>query len=410
MNAASISASTFVLRNSASALVAATVSYNSTTRIATLTPSQPLGASTTYTATIVGASTGLKDAVGNPMVGNYAVSFTTGAATTPQAAISIWPASAAPRSFATSGTSSVELGVKFRSDVAGLVTGVRFYKGTATTGTHTGTLWSRTGTKLATVTFTNETASGWQQAMFSTPVAIAANTVYVVSYHSNVGRYAYTHHTFATAGVDAAPLHALKAGVSGGNVSTVMAAASCFPVPASTRATTGSTSYSCRDSSNVLRPAGTPRPPLRPSICWLRPSGADPRCSDEKGAICLTSLLNSARDSATIRRIGTVQGGESMPSHSPRAERLTFPIPIMYRRRGDEHWFASRVLNLSDSGVLFGPTELTLGTPVEIILTTPTQIAWFSPGKQVCPAEVVRATADGAVAARFVGGRRCFES
>ena len=99
-----------------------------------------------------------------------------------------------------------------------------------------------------------------------------------------------------------------------------------------------------------------------------------------------------------------------MPSHSPRAERLTFPVPIMYRRRGDVDWFPSRVLNLSDSGVLFGPTELKLGTTVEIILTTPTQIAWFSPGKQVCPAEIVRATEDGAVGARFVGGRKCFES
>ena len=99
-----------------------------------------------------------------------------------------------------------------------------------------------------------------------------------------------------------------------------------------------------------------------------------------------------------------------MPSHSPRAERLTFPIPIMYRRRGDQDWFPSRVLNLSDSGVLFGPTELKLGAAVEIILTPPTQIAWFSPGKQVCPAEVVRATEDGAVAARFIGGRKCFES
>jgi hypothetical protein len=99
-----------------------------------------------------------------------------------------------------------------------------------------------------------------------------------------------------------------------------------------------------------------------------------------------------------------------MPSHNPRAERLTFPIPIMYRRLGDEDWFPSRVLNLSDSGVLFGPTELKLGTAVEIVLMTPTQIAWFSPAKQVCPAEVVRATEDGAVAARFMGGRKCFES
>ena len=102
--------------------------------------------------------------------------------------------------------------------MAGSVTGVRFYKGTGTTGTHTGTLWSASGAKLATATFTSETASGWQQVLFSAPVAITANTVYVVSYHSKVGRYAFqwAQHVCA-AGVDNGPLHALKAGVSGGN-------------------------------------------------------------------------------------------------------------------------------------------------------------------------------------------------
>ena len=53
--------------------------------------------------------------------------------------------------------------MKFRTDVAGFVTGIRFYKGTANTGTHVGTLWSGTGTKLATATFTGETATGWQK-------------------------------------------------------------------------------------------------------------------------------------------------------------------------------------------------------------------------------------------------------
>jgi Domain of unknown function (DUF4082)/Bacterial Ig-like domain len=188
MTAASISTATFVLRNAASTAVQASVSYNAWTRISTLRPAQALAPSTTYTAMIVGGSGGVKDLAGNAMVGNYAASFTTAAAPAPTpAAISIFPASAAPTSFATSDASSVELGVKFRSDVAGTVTGVRFYKGSGTTGTHTGTLWSSTGTKLATVTFTSETATGWQQAMFSTPVAITANTVYVVSYHSNAG-------------------------------------------------------------------------------------------------------------------------------------------------------------------------------------------------------------------------------
>ena len=45
-----------------------------------------------------------------------------------------------PRS--TNDTSAVELGVKFRSDVAGYITGIRFYKGPDNTGTHVGHLWT----------------------------------------------------------------------------------------------------------------------------------------------------------------------------------------------------------------------------------------------------------------------------
>jgi hypothetical protein len=75
--------------------------------------------------------------------------------------------------------------------VAGKVTAVRFYKGSHNTGTHTGQLWSSSGTKLAEVRFATETASGWQQANFATPVSISANTTYVVSYFAPVGRYAH---------------------------------------------------------------------------------------------------------------------------------------------------------------------------------------------------------------------------
>ena len=44
----------------------------------------------------------------------------------------------------------LELGVKFTSSVNGWVAGVRFYKGAGNNGTHTGSLWSATGTLLAT--------------------------------------------------------------------------------------------------------------------------------------------------------------------------------------------------------------------------------------------------------------------
>ena len=110
----------------------------------------------------------------------------------------------------TNDTASVTLGVKFYSDVPGFVTGVRFYKGLHNTGTHVGTLWSITGTKLASVIFSGETPSGWQQANFSSPVSIAANTTYVVSYLAPKGYYAcdqYYSWTTLTAPHSTLPAH-----------------------------------------------------------------------------------------------------------------------------------------------------------------------------------------------------------
>ena len=66
----------------------------------------------------------------------------------------------------------MQLGTKFVPARSGQVVGVRFYKGSTNVGTHTGSLWSSTGTRLAQVTFTGETASGWQTAYFTTPVPV----------------------------------------------------------------------------------------------------------------------------------------------------------------------------------------------------------------------------------------------
>ena len=79
----------------------------------------------------------------------------------------------------------MELGVKFRASTNGTITGIRFYKGPQNTGTHVADLWSATGTLLATATFTNETASGWQQVNLANPVVVTAGTTYVVSYHTS---------------------------------------------------------------------------------------------------------------------------------------------------------------------------------------------------------------------------------
>ena len=100
---------------------------------------------------------------------------------------------------ATADTASVELGVSFTPSVNGSVAAIQFFKGAGNTGTHTGHLWSSAGALLATVTFTNETATGWQSATLSTPVALTAGQSYVASYLAPKGNYSYTSNYFATA-------------------------------------------------------------------------------------------------------------------------------------------------------------------------------------------------------------------
>src|SRR3954447_322130 len=130
---------------------------------------------------------------------------------------SLWRPATNPTLPSAADSNAVELGTKFYSDVDGFITGVRFYKSTSNNGTHVGNLWSLTGTRLATVTFASETPSGWQQATFSSPVPVTANTTYVISYHTNVGSYAADGAYFATAPIDSPPLHAPTGPVAGGN-------------------------------------------------------------------------------------------------------------------------------------------------------------------------------------------------
>ena len=134
---------------------------------------------------------------------------------------------ATPATITQNDPNSVELGVKFSSSVSGNITGIRFYKGPLNTGPHVADLWSATGNLLATATFTNETASGWQQVNFSTPVVITAGTTYVVSYHTN-GYYSYDANYFNTAYTNGS-LTALASGTSGGNGVFAYGSSDLFP-------------------------------------------------------------------------------------------------------------------------------------------------------------------------------------
>ncbi len=130
----------------------------------------------------------------------YTISDGNGGTDTAQVSLSVDPAggtqslfsaTATPATATANDSGDVELGMKFQADVAGSITGIRFYKGPENIGPHEAHLWTDNGTLLATATFTNETASGWQSVSLSQEVAIQADTTYVVSYHSN-GFYSAT--------------------------------------------------------------------------------------------------------------------------------------------------------------------------------------------------------------------------
>ncbi|MFC8507787.1 DUF4082 domain-containing protein [Streptomyces sp. NPDC057411] len=145
----------------------------------------------------------------------------------------VWPSSAVPGKANGGDGSSVELGVKVRSSVPGTITGVRFYKSSANTGTHKGSLWSASGQLLATGTFTGETASGWQQLNFASPVPVKADTTYIASYFAPNGGYAFDAGFFNDKGAGLAPLTALRNGTDGGNGVYRYGSSSGFPSQAS---------------------------------------------------------------------------------------------------------------------------------------------------------------------------------
>ena len=141
----------------------------------------------------------------------------------------IMKASAKPASIDSNVTSPVEVGVKFRADSNGYITGLRFYKASTNVGTHVGHLWTRAGVLLGSATFTSETKSGWQQVNFSTPIAVSANTTYVASYFAPAGHYSENINVFSRTGIDSPPLHALANGVDGPNGVYLYSSSGGFP-------------------------------------------------------------------------------------------------------------------------------------------------------------------------------------
>ena len=225
INPATVTATTFQLKDAANNVVSAIV--NTSGNQISLTPSAPLTNSAVYTVIIKSGASGIKDLAGNSLVGDYIWTFTTGVNSGGTSA-TIFLSTAEPADPLVNDGQAIELGVKFQATQNGLITGIRYYKGAGTTGTRTGHLWTETGTQLAAATFSGETASGWQQVLFTTPVAITANTTYVASYFSSSGDYAASGAYF-THSVINGPIRALADGEDGPNGLYKYSATATFP-------------------------------------------------------------------------------------------------------------------------------------------------------------------------------------
>jgi hypothetical protein len=199
----------------ASGGVNGSASFNSQTNMVTFTPTAGYTGAASFTYSISDGRGGAASAQ---------VSLTVSPQPTTQ---SVFTASSTPAIISVNDNNPVNLGMKFQADTAGWISGISFYKGANNTGSHTGYLWSSTGTLLASATFGGESASGWQSVNLTQQVAIQANTTYVVSYSTN-GNYSATS-SFFNSEITNGNLHALSSALSGGNGVYAYGSSGLFP-------------------------------------------------------------------------------------------------------------------------------------------------------------------------------------
>ena len=262
--------------------MAATVTYDPATLTGTLTPTSPLAPDVGYTAKIDGT---VKAADGTAISGATTWSWVFSTSTCPCNLFSdtLTPAvQGLPVQDGRSGSGpfSYELGVKITNSQPVSLRSIRFYKTAGENGTHIGKIWSAGGTQLASVTFANETASGWQTQTLATPLALDANTVYVVSANINAF-FSVTSGGLATS-VGSGPLSS----VADGNNGVYGASAGTFPTQSAS-----STNYFV-DASVV--PNGAPSP--------LTVSSTSP-AANASGVLAnttITATFSRALDPATV--------------------------------------------------------------------------------------------------------------
>ncbi len=110
---------------------------------------------------------------------------------------SIWGAAVTPPTPDAGDAHPLELGVKFTSEVFGTVTGVRFYKSTANTGTHIGSLWSTSGQRSRRRRSRTRRRRAGSRSTSRRPSRSMPNTTYIACATSHpAGHYAATQNYF----------------------------------------------------------------------------------------------------------------------------------------------------------------------------------------------------------------------
>ena len=219
--------------------------------------------------------------------------------------------------------------MRFQSTKAGWVTQIRFYKGTGATGSHTGSLWTTSGQRLAAVQFTNETATGWQTATLAQPVAITANTQYVVSYTAPSGRYSQTSGFFTTARTSGL----LQAPANGGStVNGVSGAAGAYPGSGA-----GGANFWVDVVVTTTAPAGISPDTLRPTVVSTTPTGAGMARFGAVASAVFSEPVTGAvmtitgPDGAAVRIVSSYTGGTLTASSMPLvllASRTTYTVTV----------------------------------------------------------------------------------
>jgi hypothetical protein len=125
----------------------------------------------------------------------------------------------------------VELGIKFRPDVDGSVSAVRFFRAVPINSGYSVHIWSATGELLGTGVAIEgqQPTPGWQTVQVYPPVALKTGVTYVASYYASSGQYSISQDFFTNTTVTNGPLHKLGDGVDGGNGVFVYGEGGGFP-------------------------------------------------------------------------------------------------------------------------------------------------------------------------------------